>query len=76
MEHGSASSCLQAPATDPCTGPNESGAHPLVLHLQGASYYQDIFDLPSGVSYASHLRLDGILKTCYKNSKIFTGCLL
>lgn len=65
MEHGSPSYCLQAPTTDPCTGPNESGAHPLILHLQGASYYQDIFGLPSVVSCISHLRLDGILKICY-----------
>ena len=56
MEHGSPSSCLQAPATDSCTRPNESDAHTLILHLQDPSYYQDIFGLLSGVSYASHLR--------------------
>ena len=45
--------CLQAPATYPCTGPNEFGARPLILHLEGASIYQDIFGLPSGVSCIS-----------------------
>ena len=64
MEQGSPS-CLQAPVSDHCSGQNESGAHLLILFLQGASCYQDTFGLPSAASYAPRSKLDGILKTFY-----------